>query len=288
MKGESRQLNPDSRKEVSGSYAFLSDGVTHYDLAGPNKGPTLVLIHGAGLNSLSTWDPLAKHLIQNGFRILRYDLFGQGYSDRPEKKYGPDLFVRQLEELLSELKLTEAVWLVGFSMGGAIAAWYARLHRESTRGVVLLAPGGINVDLGLGIRMLRLPLAGELILRFLGRLMLINRYRAMEHAPEYARHALEQVTLEFPGTRRALLSVLRNMPLNETVEIYRQIGQWGIPVLAVFGKQDRAVPISVSPQLKHLIPQAEIHEIADASHGLVYDNASEISRITLEFLAQHV
>lgn len=33
--GEDRQLNPDARQDLSGSFIELSDGFTHYELAGP-------------------------------------------------------------------------------------------------------------------------------------------------------------------------------------------------------------------------------------------------------------
>lgn len=285
-KSELRQLNPESRQAIPGTFVALSDGVTRYDLTGPDHGPTLVMIHGAGLNSLSTWDPLAENLIRNGCGVLRYDLFGQGYSDRPDKEYGPELFVRQLEDLLSELKVTGPLSLVGFSMGAAVAAWYANKHRESIADLTLIAAGGINVELGLGIRVLKLPFVGESILRLYGERLLVNRYRGMRHAPEYVRHALDlgTQTLGIHGTRRALLSVLRNMPVKETVDIYRQIGQSKIPVLAVFGKEDRAAPVAVSAEMRKLIPSAEIHEITNASHGLVFDNAGEIGGIILDFL----
>jgi pimeloyl-ACP methyl ester carboxylesterase len=42
------------------------------------------------------WDPTFEDLVEKGFRVLRYDLFGRGYSDRPDAIYDLELFDRQL------------------------------------------------------------------------------------------------------------------------------------------------------------------------------------------------
>ena len=80
----------------------LSDGLCHYRVDGPCDGPVVLLIHGA---TVPAWefDRLAPFLTSAGYRAIRADLFGHGYSDRPRVKYGLDLFVRQLSELLDSL-----------------------------------------------------------------------------------------------------------------------------------------------------------------------------------------
>ncbi len=52
---------------------------------------------------------------------LRYDLYGRGYSDRPDVVYNKDLFDRQLFGLLAILDIHDRVDLVGNSMGASSA-----------------------------------------------------------------------------------------------------------------------------------------------------------------------
>jgi len=78
---------------------------------------TIVLIHGNAAPYV-TWDNTVSALIAAGFRVLRYDLFGHGFSDRPELyRYNRDLYDNQLVELLTKLAISEPVYLVGTSQG---------------------------------------------------------------------------------------------------------------------------------------------------------------------------
>ena len=49
------------------------------------------------------WDPVVTALTGAGFQTLRYDLFGRGFSDRPNVSYNADLYDHQLTDLLNGL-----------------------------------------------------------------------------------------------------------------------------------------------------------------------------------------
>ena len=63
------------------SHAFvdLPSGRTHYEAIG--AGPAVILIHGVS-GPLQTWEKTATALVDAGYRVIRYDLFGRGFSDR--------------------------------------------------------------------------------------------------------------------------------------------------------------------------------------------------------------
>src|SRR5271169_4886577 len=85
-----------------GSYVSLGAGVTHFELAGPPDAPTVVLVHGFSV-PYYIWDPTFDALTAAGFRVLRYDLFGRGWSDRPNARYDAEFFDQQLLQLLDAL-----------------------------------------------------------------------------------------------------------------------------------------------------------------------------------------
>ncbi|MGB8981793.1 MAG: alpha/beta hydrolase, partial [Anaerolineales bacterium] len=94
-RAETRELNEITRREAGGSFIQLSDGFTHYELSNPHAEETVVLVHGFSCPYF-VYDLTFEFLTQSGFRVLRYDLLGRGFSDRPETVYNIDLFVRQL------------------------------------------------------------------------------------------------------------------------------------------------------------------------------------------------
>src|SRR5512141_1384951 len=122
-RGETKKLNDATCQLADGSFITLTDGITHYELGGNESGKVVVLVHGFSVPYF-IYDPTFEFLIRSGFRVLRYDLYGRGFSDRPNTRYNIDLFVRQLSELLDFLRLSLPVNLIGLSMGGPISATF--------------------------------------------------------------------------------------------------------------------------------------------------------------------
>ena len=132
-----------ARREAPGEFVTLSRGVTHYQWHGHVDGPVIVMVHG--LSSASwVFSGLFHGLSLMGFRILTYDLYGRGYSDRPPGEQDKDFFVGQLEELLTALGIPEdkEICLFGYSMGGAISTCYAAKHPETSGPAVPAGLGG--------------------------------------------------------------------------------------------------------------------------------------------------
>ena len=93
------------RRATPGQFVRLTDGYTHYEIAGPPAGHVVVLAAGFSV-PYYIWDPTFNALAEAGFRVLRYDYYGRGFSDRPDVPYTQAFYVRQLGELLDSLKVS--------------------------------------------------------------------------------------------------------------------------------------------------------------------------------------
>ncbi|MFZ9737645.1 MAG: alpha/beta fold hydrolase [Prochlorotrichaceae cyanobacterium] len=107
---------------------------------------TLVFVHGWLLSHVY-WTPLLQHL-SGEFQCLVYDLRGFGdstvpgsSSPSPPRAYAPAAYAEDLEHLLTALNI-ERAWLVGHSLGGAIALWTASLYPDRIQGVICINSGG--------------------------------------------------------------------------------------------------------------------------------------------------
>jgi len=116
---ETKDLNDDVRRELGRKFMKLSDGMVHYDVSGPGKGELVVLVHGNAAPYFS-WDKNLQALTGASFRVVRYDLYGFGYSERPDVNYSRELYDRQLSEVLAKLNIKGPVNLVGTSPGGSM------------------------------------------------------------------------------------------------------------------------------------------------------------------------
>ncbi|OAQ96722.1 hypothetical protein LLEC1_07852, partial [Akanthomyces lecanii] len=117
---------------------------------GPEDGEKVLLLHGIGTPCIAMGD-MAKEFVAKGCRVMLFantDLFGRGYSDAPaDLPYDDRLYTTQMLLALSSSPLpwtgSSAFHLVGFSLGGAIAASFATYHATILRSVTLVCPGGL-------------------------------------------------------------------------------------------------------------------------------------------------
>ena len=98
-------------------------------------GPPVTLVHGVGAD-LNSWDRIASRLVPH-FTVVRPDLRGHGRSSRITTCRMAD-FVGDLAGVLDRLGIG-ATDLVGFSLGGLIAQWFAIQHPARIRGLALIS-----------------------------------------------------------------------------------------------------------------------------------------------------
>ena len=269
---------------VPGEFLQTFDGVVHYQLDGPADAKhTIVLVHGFSV-PYYLWDGTFETLVRAGHRVLRYDLFGRGYSDRPGLEYNGELFDRQLVELLNALRIRDRVDLVGASMGASIAAGFACRHKERVRSVTMIGPG-YSKGGPLSWR-LALPVIGEyhfatsIVPDLPNSQMQDFKYPAK--FPDWAERYKPQ--MKYVGFRKALLSTLRNYATTDWTMEYACLGKSGLPVLLIWGKDDQDVPFQLSEQVRKDLPQAQFLPIDDAAHLPFLEKPELVLPVMLEFL----
>jgi len=245
-----------------------SDGDSHIRIHGGNWSPRIVLIHG-GTVPMSVWDDYVGPLESAGFQVLRYDLFGRGLSDRIDGAYDRELHVRQLAELLAVLTWDDQpVDLMGFSMGGAIAATFAARYPDRVRNLVLIAP---LVDYRDHIpAVAHWPLLGEYFVRVFGVPRAIGRIREMTTGLSGGAALLEDFVAqaETEGFEHLLLSLARTDALSDYRDIYARVGDLQIPTLVFWGGRDAEIPAEHRAALRDRIPGAIVHTVHDAGHAV--------------------
>lgn len=280
-------LTDEVRRGMPGSFVRLSAGVTHYELRGGSGAETVVLIHGNAAPYV-TWDNTIGALSDAGFRVLRYDLFGHGLSDRPRlSRYDRRLYNEQLAELLDRVGIPLPVMVVGTSQGGSIAACFGATHPGAISRLALLAPFFDRVpgQEGGGYRLIVTPVVGDLLFGLLGDRKLADVSDSIVSAD--TRAALQPTVLEqyrYRGKKRAVLANLRGDALQDATSCYRSLGEQQIPMLLTYGTADRKIPRESMVRLRELLPGIEYHEIEGAGHLAHYEFADLINPILISFL----
>ncbi len=137
-----RPMSAERQREAPGEIAYLPRGATHYRWAGREGDPVVVCIHGLATPSY-VFAGTERSLTALGYRVLSYDLYGRGFSARVRGAQTVGFFVAQLRALLAHQEVTGPVTLLGFSMGGQIAAALAAAEPDRVERLILVASAGL-------------------------------------------------------------------------------------------------------------------------------------------------
>ncbi len=280
---ESLELDASARATVPGSYVRLSDGWTRYvDNAG--SGIPVVLVHGFASWSF-VWEPIMAALTAGGRRVIMYDVYGRGYSDRPDCSYNLELFTRQLRELLVACNVDGPVDLLGWSMGGAISIGFAAQFPDRARRVGVMAPAGLPVKAPAAAQLFRLPGLGERIAPLLGPLVIRNVAKTNlahpERREEYMRDFIKPCA--YRGYMRSLLRTFEDFPLYDMREAYTAVGNSGHRTMMIWGHRDAICPFSNAATATALMPQAELYDFDDMGHACHWDDPEAVSGVVSAF-----
>lgn len=275
-----KPMNETAQEAAPGEFIALTDGKIHYRWDGPEDGEIIVLAHGFSTPNF-IYEQNVEALTGAGFRTLRFDHFGRGWSDRPKTKYDVDFYDRALVELLDGLDITGPIGLAGLSMGGPIVSEFTVRHPERVNKLVLLVPAGLDTagaD-GAAASLMNVPLLGDWIWRMFGKGILLgdSQYQEEARAPADRLRGDVSEQFEYRGYLQALLSTLRHMPMTGRQTTFEQLSKTGIPVLAIYGDADATVLISSAAKLQSLMPDADVRVVEGGEHGLNYQMHAQIN-----------
>ncbi|ORY19731.1 Alpha/Beta hydrolase protein [Clohesyomyces aquaticus] len=116
---------------------------------GPRDGPKVLLIHGISTPCIALAS-LAHKLADKGCRVMIFDLFSRGHSSGPSATVRPYDSALYTSQILVVLQSSSLSWnssnpftIVGYSLGGALAADFTSYFPRLVSNLVLIAPGGI-------------------------------------------------------------------------------------------------------------------------------------------------
>ena len=251
-------------------------------------GRAVVLIHGWPL-SHESWSEQIPALTDAGYRVVAYDRRGFGKSG-PGDSYGYDVLTDDLDNVISDLELTD-VTLVGFSMGGGEVARYASKHGlEKVHSVVFAAaippflmqshdnPDGPLTEeaangMQQGYESDRDGFFDDFMTSF---------FSAGDDLKVSEEQRQEALTLCKQSDQEAALGCMQSFATTDFREDLKQVS---VPTLVIHGDADGIVPLQGSGKRTHeAIEDSELVVVEGGPHGLNVSHAEEFNRALLAFL----
>jgi pimeloyl-ACP methyl ester carboxylesterase len=248
------------------------DGLPIRYLSG-GEGEPLVLLHGAGDNSLD-WRWVLPALART-HRVYAPDLPGSDDSAKPAVDYSPAFFERVLGGFVDALGLGRAAY-VGNSLGGLVALRLALSEPARVGGLVLVASAGLGREINPVFASVNVPALSEAAIplwrtpvgayqRAWGRATLL-----FAHPWEAPREWLaEQCRLaRSPGYLEAHLAVLRALvsPAGQREVLLERLPHLEVPTLVMWGERDRVFPESQGRRAAARLRVGALETIPDSGH----------------------
>ncbi len=285
---EKKIINDVERSKISGSFIDLPSGNTHYEVKG--EGELVVLTHGYA-TPYYIYDKIFECLVSKGYKVLRYDLLGRGYSERVNKEYNAELFATQLDDLTTTLFGDEKFILIGTSMGGIITTTYYKHHTEKVKKLILLAPAGMDTfKPPFYMKISKVPGLGELIFNNVAGPMLLKKttselYYVNDEEKDYYQRSFAG-PIQYKGFLKATLSSLRHTILRTdlAMEGYKKVAENKLPLLVIWGTIDKTMPYYQIERMKEVCPHAEFITYENSGHIFLFDEGDRTCKDILAFL----
>jgi alpha-beta hydrolase superfamily lysophospholipase len=146
---EKNRLTQNAGVEEVIDHFKISDGFNlfyrHWKAVGKSE-KSMVCIHGLGCHS-GFFKPIGENLAAYGVEVYALDLRGFGNSKEEDLPRGDTRdFKRHLQDIdeavgfVCKINQSQKVYMLGHSLGGLYALWYAANHPDNLDGVILAAP----------------------------------------------------------------------------------------------------------------------------------------------------
>lgn len=259
--------------------AKLNDGFIHYIMEG--SGPPLVLLHGLGNNSKSWIHQLEG--LKRKYTVIAWDAPGYGQSSDPEKELQRfSQFSDYLKELLDQLNLGK-IFLLGHSMGSAIAIDFAIRFPEMVEKLIIAAPtrgsAGLTAEENLEKREARNQLIENTPPEEIARLRtpaLLSPNTA-DSVREYAQKIMSEVRLS--GYKSVSNSLFNLNQMDDYAKI-------SMPTLVICGEEDQVTPVSESEIIVRNIKNGNLKVIAQTGHLCYQEKPDIFNQHLINFLAK--
>src|SRR5829696_6080969 len=263
------------------------DGVrVHYQDAGDESSPALVLIHGFASSTL-VWSKVFLRFAQQGYRVIAVDMLGYGYSAKPRNgEYTIAGQAKLLMRLLDCLGIRQAIF-VGSSYGGAVAATCALEYPNRVEKLVLV--GAVNNNRPLAFKLMRVfgsPVFGNVVSPLLigSRRLLRKRMKRV-----YDRHAwvlderrvnARHFPLRAAGTQRAIIRTVRSW---DAERISRDAHLIRRPTLLIWGENDLEIPVADGERLHSEIPGSRLIVFLNCGHIPHEEYPDAFTEVVIDF-----
>ncbi|WP_319456472.1 MULTISPECIES: alpha/beta fold hydrolase [unclassified Mycobacterium] len=274
------------------SFISVNGRRTRVRIEGDSANPPMLLLHGVG-RSLEDWAPQYLRLADT-HRVIALDLPGFGFSARADEPTTLKVLARGVLETLDTLDERRPVQVIGNSLGGAVALQLLVLDPDRVAGLVLANSAGFGAEVALVLRLLTIPVLGDLATRRTTRASALFTERMLYDDPALATTARIEHALAIagqPGAGAAMheisseLVTPRGIKPRWRADLLAAAAKHPRPTLIMWGDRDRILPPHHLDSARRLLPHAQTHLFTGIGHAPQLECPDEFADRVHAFIA---
>ena len=258
-----------------------------YNVQIRGSGPALVLLHGF-TGSSQDWDVIAAQ-VESNFNVVSIDLLGHGQTESPPMpaRYAMQTAAADLDALLARLKIVDAS-LLGYSMGGRLALYYALTYPQRLRRLILesASPGLKSTAERKSRRrqdeLLATRIEREDVESFVDFWESIPLFASQSALPAQVRTLHRQRRLR--NNPRGLANSLRGMGSGAQPSLWQRLPALHMPVLHIAGLLDEKF-CAIQRQMDACMVDSTLKIVAGAGHTVHLERPDAFLEHVGEFLS---
>lgn len=266
----------------------------------------VLLLHGFGA-SIGHWRNNIPALSQ-AHTVYALDLLGFGQSEKAPASYDTTLWVDQVYDFWRTF-IGRPIILIGHSLGSTVGLAIAARHPEMLAGLIMFTlPDAsvldipawlrspvlkplINLPLSLAKRILTAPFIFGPLFRLIRRPQVIQKwarsaYRLTEVVDDELVDVFSSPAYDRGATRALAAMINAGNPAIENFKARYALPKLSVPILLIWGKQDKAVPPTLAPKFLKYNPNIQLIELDDVGHCAHDECPDAMNQIMLDWISQ--
>ncbi len=235
------------------------------------EGKPIIILHGL-MGGLSNFDGVANYFPEKGYKVIipELPLYTQNIL-----KTNVKAFSKYVKDFMIHLGIDKAI-LVGNSLGGHIALYFAKSYPELVRGIVITGSSGLY-ESAMGESY---PKRGDYE-------YIKKKAEDVFYDPKVATKEIIDEVFATVNDRIKLIKTLTIAKSAIRHNMAKDLPKMHIKACIIWGRNDKVTPPDVAEEFNRLLPNSELYWIEKCGHAAMMEHPDQFNEILNNWLVSH-
>lgn len=232
------------------------------------EGQPLIILHGL-MGNLSNFEGVFDYFPKKGYQVIMPQL---PIYDLPLIKTNVKNLSKFVKSFIEYKKLEDYI-LIGNSLGGHIALYYAKMYNEKIKGMILTGSSGLYENAMGG----SFPRRGDYE-------YVDNKVKEVFYDPKTATKEIVDESFDVINDRTKLIRILAIAKSAIRHNMAKDLPNIKTPTCLIWGKNDEVTPPNVGKEFHKLLPNSDLFWIDKCGHASMMEHPNEFNKIVEKWL----